>query len=233
MPATDCPTAAELAAFHLGQLPESELARVAAHLDLCPACDEASRALDGLSDPTLTAYCQSARAGPLPGAGAAPRAVPGYEVVAELGRGGMGVVYKARHLRLGRVVALKMLRGGYFADREQRQRFRAEAEAVARLQHPNIVQLFEAGECDAGGEARPYFTLEFVEGGSLAERLAGRPLPPSQAAGWLQALAGAVHYAHTQGVIHRDLKPSNVLLTADGRPKVCDFGVAKLVSDPD
>ena len=231
MPADDCPTPAELAAFHLGELPEAELARVADHLDLCPACEEAARALDGVPDPTLTAYCRSARAGPLPGSGALPRAVPGYEIEGELGRGGMGVVYKARHLRLGRVVALKMLVGGQFADRAQRERFRAEAEAVARLQHPNIVQLFEAGECDAGGEPRPYFTLEFVEGGSLAERLAGRPLPPAQAAGWLQSLAGAVHYAHTQGVIHRDLKPANVLLTRDGRPKVCDFGVARLLSD--
>jgi hypothetical protein len=231
MRAADCPTSAELTAFHLGGLPEAELARVAAHLDLCPACEEAAHALDGLSDPTLTAYRRSARIGPPPGAGAPARAVPGYEVVEELGRGGMGVVYKARHLRLGRVVALKMLLGGYIADREQRQRFRAEAEAVARLQHPNIVQLFEAGEYDAGGEPRPYFTLEFVEGGSLADRMDGRPLPPRQAAGWLEALAGAVHYAHTQGVIHRDLKPSNVLLTADGRPKVCDFGVAKLLSD--
>jgi eukaryotic-like serine/threonine-protein kinase len=146
----------------------------------------------------------------------------------------MGVVYKARHLRLGRVVALKMLVGGQFADRAQRQRFRAEAEAVARLQHPGIVQRFEVGEHDVGaGPPRPYFTLEYVEGGSLDRRLAGRPLPPLQAAAWLDHLARAVHYAHERGIIHRDLKPSNVLLTDDDRPKVCDFGVAKLLTGSD
>jgi WD40 repeat protein len=233
MPDPDCLTTEELAAFHLGELPEAELARVAEHLELCPTCDEAARALDGLSDPTLTSYRQSALAGPLPDSGAPGRAVPGYEVLEELGRGGMGVVYKARDLRLRRVVALKMLLGGYFADREQRQRFCREAEAVARLQHPNIVQLFETGEFDADGQPRPYFTLEFVDGGSLADRLAGRPLPPGQAASWLEALARAVHHAHTQDIIHRDLKPSNVLLTGDGQPKVCDFGVAKVLSGSD
>jgi serine/threonine-protein kinase len=224
-------TDAELAALHLGDLPEAELARVVAHLEACRRCEEAAAALDGLSDPTLAAYRQSAQAGGLPDAEALPESVGDYEILGEIGRGGMGVVYKARHRRLGRVVALKMLLGGHFAHREQRERFRAEAEAVARLQHPNIVQLFEAGECDAGGEPRPYFTLEFVEGGSLAERLAGRPLPPAEAAGWLESLAGAVHYAHTQGVIHRDLKPANVLMTRDGRPKVCDFGVARVLSE--
>jgi WD40 repeat protein len=127
-----------------------------------------------------------------------------------------------------------MLLGGAFAHGDERARFRAEAEAVARLQHPNIVQVYEVGEHDAGaGLPRPYFTLEFAEGGNLAARIAGRPQPPREAASWLEVLARAVHYAHARGIVHRDLKPSNVLLTADGQPKICDFGVAKFLSGSD
>src|SRR5262249_24244585 len=136
----------------------------------------------GLSDPTLVAYRQSATAGLLPQGDPLPRRVGEYEILAEVGRGGMGVVYRARHVRLGRVVALKMLLGGGFAEPDQRWRFRAEAGAVARLQHPHIVQLFEVGDYEAGeGLPCPYFTLEFVAGRSLAQRLAGRPAPPRQA----------------------------------------------------
>jgi tRNA A-37 threonylcarbamoyl transferase component Bud32 len=180
----------------------------------------------------VAAYRQLA--GLLPGAEAPPGRVGDYEILEEIGRGGMGVVYRARHVTLHRLVALKMMLGRYFTDPEQRLRFRAEAAAVARLQHPHIVQLFESGEHEAGaGLSRPYFTLELVEGGSLAQRLAGRPAPPRQAAAWLETLARAVHYAHQQGIIHRDLKPSNILLTGDGQPKICDFGVAKLLAGPD
>jgi WD40 repeat protein len=231
MPRTQCLTPEELAAFHLGDLPETDLLEMGAHLECCPRCEEAARALDSLSDPTLAAYRQSAMAGHLPGKEALPERVGNYEILEEIGRGGMGVVYKARHVQLQRVVALKMLLASYFADRDQRLRFRAEAEAVARLQHPHIVQLFEIGEHEAeAGLPCPYFTLEFVEGGNLAERLAGQLPPPRQAAAWLEPLARAVHYAHQQGIIHRDLKPSNILLTRDGQPKICDFGVAKLVA---
>jgi serine/threonine-protein kinase len=135
--------------------------------------------------------------------------------------------YRARHVTLHRLVALKMMLGGYFADRKQRLRFCAEAAAVAQLQHLHIVQLFDSGEHETGaGLSRPYFTLELVEGGSLTQRLAGRPAPPRQAAAWLEPLARAVHYAHGQDVIHRDLKPSNILLTGDGQPKICDFVVS-------
>jgi hypothetical protein len=234
MPRRQCLTSAELAAFHLGELPEAELEELGEHLERCPRCEEASRALDSLSDPTVVAYRRSATAGLQPEGDSVPGRVGDYEILAEVGRGDMGVVYQARHVRLGRLVALKMLLGGCFADPDHRQRFRAEAGAVARLQHPHIVQLFEVGDYEGGeGLPCPYFTLEFVAGGSLAQRLAGRPAPPRQAVAWLEPLARAVHYAHQQDIIHRDLKPSNILLTGDGQPKICDFGVAKLLAGSD
>jgi len=148
-----------------------------------------------------------------------------YEVIEELGRGGMGVVYKARHTRLGRPVALKMILSGSHASAQQQARFLAEARAVARFQHPHIVQIHEIGEHDG----RPYFSLELVEGGSLAERLKQSPLPDTEAARLMEVLARAVHHAHGRGVVHRDLKPANVLLTPDGTPKVADFGLARFL----
>jgi WD40 repeat protein len=162
-------------------------------------------------------------------AGPAAPTVPGYELLGELGRGGMGVVYKARQVALNRVVALKMVLSGGHASPEELARFRSEAEAVARLQHPNIVQIHEVGE--VGG--LPYFSLEFCPGGSLAQKLDGTPLPPKQAAELVEKLAGAMHAAHNAGVVHRDLKPANVLLAADGTPKVTDFGLAKKLDATD
>ncbi len=192
------------------------------------------QALDGLSDEKVDAYRASALAGPLAGDTAPPLRVGDYEILGEIGRGGMGVVYRARHAQLHRVVALKMLLGDYFIDGDQRLRFRAEAEAVARLQHPHIVQLFEIGEHRAQtGPPCPYLCFEFVEGGNLAQRLTERLPAPDQAAAWLHTLAGAAHAAHQQGIIHRDLKPANVLLSRDGGPKICDFGVAKLTTGSD
>jgi eukaryotic-like serine/threonine-protein kinase len=149
--------------------------------------------------------------------------VPGYDVDAVLGRGGMGVVFRARHLRLGRHVALKMTLAGSYASLRERERFRCEAEAIAALRHANIVQVYDAGDW-AG---RPYFTMELIEGGSLAQRLAGTPQPARQAASLLATLAEAMHAAHQGGIVHRDLKPANILFTLDGTPKVADFGLAR------
>jgi WD40 repeat protein len=155
-------------------------------------------------------------------------AVPGYEVLGELGCGAMGVVYKARQINLNRVVALKMILAGARSGPVARARFRAEAEAVALLQHPNIVQVHQVGECPGGaGPTCPFLVLEYCSGGSLAALLKVAPPPPRRAAALAETLARAVQYAHDRGVVHRDLKPGNILLTADGAPKVADFGLAK------
>ncbi len=166
---------------------------------------------DGLSGPALAGA-------PVETPGAA-----GYEILGELGRGGMGVVYKARQTKLKRLVALKMILGGTHAGGQELARFRSEAEAVARLQHPNIVQVYEVGERDGC----PFFSLEYIDGGSLAGKLDGTPQQPRAAAKLVETLARAMQSAHQHGIIHRDLKPANVLLTADGIPKITDFGLAK------
>ena len=149
--------------------------------------------------------------------------LPGYEILGELGEGGMGIVYQARQVGAGRVVALKMIRPGLYAGPDHLARFRREAEATARLQHPNIVQILDVSE-SAG---QPYFSLEYCGGGSLAEKLAGQPLVAREAARLMEQIAAGIQAAHQKGVIHRDLKPGNVLLTDNGTPKVADFGLAR------
>src|SRR5262249_52494300 len=154
-----------------------------------------------------------------------PRSVPGYRFLGVLGRGGMGVVYKARDVRLNRVVALKMILAGVHAGDTEHERFLAEAEAVAAIRPAHVVQVYELGH--HGG--LPWFSLEFCSGGSLAQKLGGTPLPPQQAAQVVEQVARGVAAAHQRGIIHRDLKPANVLLAEDGSPKVTDFGLARRV----
>ncbi len=239
MPRLVCPSQDELSAFNLGVLPEDTLEEIAAHLESCTTCEVAVEALDRVSDPvvlslrTLSGIPSDATSSS--GTLNPPSCVGDYEILSELGHGAMGIVFKAWHTQLHRVVALKMLLSGEFAHDDYRARFRAEAESVARLQHPNIIQIFDIGEWRATeiSPPVPYFTLEYVDGGSLSQVLAGRPWSADQSARWLLTLARAVHYAHGQGIVHRDLKPSNVLMTADGQLKLCDFGVAKQLSGTD
>jgi serine/threonine-protein kinase len=157
-------------------------------------------------------------------AGAWPE-IPGYELLGVLGTGGMGVVYKARQLGFERVVALKMIRAGAHAAAADRARFRIEVQAVARLRHPNIVEVYDVGEHDGC----PYYSLEYAEGGSLADQVKAAPPSPRRAAELVETLARAMHHVHEKGVVHRDLKPQNVLLDRAGTPKITDFGLAKLL----
>lgn len=151
--------------------------------------------------------------------------IPGHKILGLLGRGGMGVVYKALQVKLGRIVAIKMI--GAEAEPESLSRFHLEAQAVASLHHPNIVQIYEIGEANG----KPYFSLEFVDGHTLGDRLSGEPQPPHEAARIIEQLARAMHYAHQRSIVHRDLKPSNILLASDGTPKILDFGLAKRLAE--
>src|SRR5438876_529553 len=175
----------------------------------------------------------------LPPPSSRQRAIAGYDLLEQVGRGGTGIVFRARDRKLGRIVALKLLRAGALAEIVQRARFLREARATAGLQHPGIVQIFEVGE-DAGC---PFLALEFVSGQTLARRLADGPLTTREAATLVEQLARAVAYAHSHGIVHRDLKPANILLSGELRvasdekpaslvtPKIADFGLARVLAD--
>jgi eukaryotic-like serine/threonine-protein kinase len=237
-----------------GDLPDTELGLAEDHLWECSVCrGDLQKRTRTASDLPPVSVAKTAGIGDTStGTVDEPPVIPGYEVLEQLGQGGMGVVWKARQLRPNRIVALKVLRAGLPADADARRRFRSEAEALARLMHPNIVQIFEVGEWRAGSvnAPMPFFSLEFCSGGNLASKLAGAPLPPREAAVLVEAVARAIHHAHRQGIVHRDLKPANILLAfnLDAErggsrsagasrlngltPKVTDFGLAKSLNDP-
>lgn len=190
-----------------------------------------------VADPTETS---PATTDFIPGGEAVPKPAPGptrrsgeslanYDIEGELGRGGMGVVYRARDRRLGRLVALKVILSGGHSGSLERQRFQIEVETAARLQHPNIAQVYEVGE-DNG---QPFMAMEFCPGGTLEAQIRDRPQPPRDAAATVACLADALHYSHGAGIVHRDIKPANVLLSAEGTPKVVDFGLAKRLDGED
>lgn len=201
----------------------------------CPVCNAAipADAPKGMCPRCLlvegaTGSVAETLAGPAPSANlpANLRYVGDYELLDEIARGGMGVVYRAKQASLSRVVAVKMILAGNLADESAVRRFRQEAAAAAALDHPHIVPIYEVGE----QEGRHYFSMGYVPGTSLADRLKNGPLPANEAAQLVQTIAEAVQYAHEQGVIHRDLKPANILLDEQGRPRVTDFGLAKVSS---
>jgi WD40 repeat protein len=230
--------AAYLEAAEAGKAPERGefLARfpdVAAELDAFIADREKfAQAARALEAPAAAAGAESPTLPPAAPASADPtlgtvRYFGDYELLEEIARGGMGVVYRARQTSLNRIVALKMILTGQLASAEDVQRFRIEAEAAANLDHPNIVPIYEVGDC----EGQHYFSMKLVEGGSLAtlRRSVESPTLLRSVAKMVAAVARAVHYAHQRGILHRDLKPANVLLDRDGQPQVTDFGLAKRV----
>jgi eukaryotic-like serine/threonine-protein kinase len=223
------PSVESLHAFAVGKLAEETWVEVERHLTVCADCN---KLLESSPDDSFIALLHEGDSLAPSGSSSAVapsqivlRFVPGYQLLEVLGEGGMAVVWKARQLGLDRLVALKRIRSASSASSETLSRFRREAEAVARLRHVNIVQIYDVGEQD--GE--PYLALEYVAGGSLADKLASGPLPPAQAAALVETLARAMHHAHEHGILHRDLKPSNVMLSEEGSLKITDFGLAKQV----
>lgn len=236
-----CPETDTLAAFGRGELSLSSLEALAGHVSACPTCSEvvAAVAHDDRLALDLRRHLRGTppvgraakpRPGepddlPRPPEAGLPRRLGRYELLETVGQGAMGVVYRARQAGLNRIVAVKVARFGLLWSSEASARLRTECEAIARLRHENIVQVHEFDEADGV----PFFSMEYLPGGTLAARLAAGPLPEREAAALVQCLAEGVHYAHEKQVIHRDLKPSNVLVAADGTPKIADFGLAKVL----
>ncbi len=252
-----CPSRLELEEFLTDRQATDRDSHLLLHLENCTTCQQVLETLTagtlGGKAPSPADTAETLTEAEYGGRRCHPRSRIGqYSVIRELGHGGMGVVYLAEQVNLRRLVALKVIRHGIDATPRERARFRAEAEAVARLQHPNIVQIHEVGEQDGVY----YLSLEFVEGGSLDRRLASTPQDPRAAARLTQTLARAVHHAHQRGILHRDLKPANILLCnerpgANGKersngsesiarpralaaiPKITDFGLAKRLEPGD
>jgi hypothetical protein len=236
---TICPGDEALEGLLLGKLTAEQEAAVVAHVEGCATCESRTQEIERRADPLLSALRgQAGGAAPAPEERTQVRGPPsydpwpvlveGYRVLEEIGRGGMGVVYRAYQRRLRRVVAIKMILTGRLAGGEELVRFRMEGALLARLSHPNFVQVYEVGAVEReGGALQPYLVLEHVDGGSLKDRMAAAPLPAREAAGLVLTLARAMETAHAQGIVHRDLKPANVLVARDGTLKIGDFGLAR------
>jgi len=215
-----------LAGLQAGERPDRE-AILGRHPGLAPTLD-CLDALEGIAPPAPPPdSAAEADAEAALEAEEMPRDFSDYELLGEIGRGGMGVVYKARQKELDRIVAIKMILASHLASAEHVRRFRDEARAAAGVRHSHIVHIHEVGQC----HGQHYFTMEYVEGASLAQRLGQGPLDPQTAARLVAKVAQAVHHLHQHGIVHRDLKPSNILLDADGEPYVTDFGLAKFFAE--
>jgi serine/threonine protein kinase len=244
--ASECPSAAELAEFVTGNLPAKVFERIARHVERCSSCATALEEFDDPADAFLARLRQAAtEEGPAaepvpPGLLAAarsvfsarpvevPRRLGKFERLEELGLGSFGHVFRARDTELGRTVAIKMLRAGHLASREEVDRFLREARSAAQLQHPGLVALFETGQTEEG---LFYLVEEFIQGETLSARLKAGPVGFRESAELIAAVADALDHAHRHGVIHRDVKPSNIQLDAEGRPHLMDFGLAKHDTD--
>jgi serine/threonine-protein kinase len=227
-----CPLPEILAAYSVGKLPAGQTQVVAQHIAGCDSCIEALEHIG--DDDTLVVALRRHVSGspttdePVPPSSFAQAEVlrlGSYDLLEKIGEGAMGVVYRARQVSFNRPVALKMAQPGQLIPPEARVRLQTEGEAIARLDHPNIVRVYACGEQDG----QPYFSMELIEGQTLAQKLDGRPMPEREAAELVRTLALAVDFAHQKDVIHRDLKPANVLIAVDGSVKLTDFGLAKLL----